>query len=75
MGSTVGIVREDKAVSSIKFESDLGTTLSSAGGLQLLLEQSELRENLRDFISTQWVPCMSDEEFQNTFRSAQELWR
>ena len=64
MGSTVGIVREEKAASSINLESDLGTTLSSAGGLQLLLEQNELRENLRDFISTQWVPCMSEEEFQ-----------
>ncbi len=64
MGSTVGIMREDKAISSKNLESDLGTALRSAGGLQLLLEQTELRENLQDFISTKWIPCMSDEEFQ-----------
>ena len=63
MGSTVGVACETAGPSK-ELESDLLGTLSSAGGLQLLLEQSELRENLRDFISTQWIPCMSDEEFQ-----------
>ena len=39
-------------------------SLTSTAGLQLLLEQEYLRENLRDFISTQWTPCLSDDDFQ-----------
>ncbi len=39
-------------------------SLTSTAGLQLLLEQGYLRENLRDFISTQWTPSLSDEDFQ-----------
>lgn len=40
------------------------SSLTSTAGLQLLLEQEFLRENLRDFISTQWTPNLSDEDFQ-----------
>jgi hypothetical protein len=30
----------------------------------MLLEQEYLRESLRDFISTQWKPSISDDDFQ-----------
>ena len=65
MGSSVSVNQDETSLGrALKpNEGDLGC-LSSSGGLQLLLEQNELRENLKDFILTKWVPCMSDEEFQ-----------
>ena len=43
---------------------DERSSLTSTAALQLLLEQEYLRENLRDFVSTQWEPSLSDEDFQ-----------
>ena len=39
-------------------------TVTSTGGLQILLQQSHLRDSFRKFVSTQWSPSDRNSDFQ-----------
>jgi hypothetical protein len=40
-------------------------TVTSTGGLQILLQQSHLRNNFRNFISMKWSPSETNNDFKS----------